>query len=384
MNNKDIPYYRLLTLDLPTETKYFLAVFLHEFGCEGHSNLKAQELSKTLGLNSSTAKKSIDLLVDKGFLHREKIKHATGGRPSYKYTSSEQLNQHLTQLDNLENDCHYEVLIGKVLSKSFSMRKKDNQSVLKPPAKVLLAALLLRANKLGVVKNLKKADLEELTGMSKERLKSQIRLLSKTKYLSLYIHGMASTPIFGSTKSIYRLDLESLSIERDLPRIILYCKNAYHFINQTAPDEEERADDSNFYDENDYPPPYPINIDDHLPQRTIDNIKKLLAFKIHTYAIDALRDGFDKDAPDKETSDQQIKDKLKEEFFTEASTENSSLTSIPKATQNDLIEWGFMVLSHIANKVIKTNQEASIHHDLKKAICIEAINPQSIIVSMEK
>lgn len=384
MNNLDLPYYRLLALNLPTEAKYFLAVFLHEFGCEGHASLKAQELSKVLELNCSTAKKNIDLLVDEGLLHREKIKHAKGGRPSYKYTSSEQLNQHLTQIDNSEDVHHQEALIGKVLSKSFSKGKKNNKSVLKPSAKVLLAALLLRANKRGIVKDLEKGDLEQLSGMSKERLKSQIRLLTKTEYLNLYIHGMVNNPIFGSTKSIYILNFALIPTSKDLQQLILYCKDAHYFVNQTVPDEEERTDNTNLYDETSHITPYPIDIDEHFPQRVVDNIKKLLAFKIHAHTIDVLRDDFDKNAPDNETSDQRIKDNLNKEFFPSVSTENSSLISIPKAKQNDLVDWAFMVLSHIANEVRKVNQEDPIRHNLKKAIFIEAIDPDSIMLSMEK
>jgi len=379
-----IPYYHLLALNVPTEAKYFLAVFLREFGCEGHASLKAQELSKVLELNCSTAKKNIDLLVDEGLLNREKIKHAKGGRPSYKYRSSEQLNQHLTQIDNSESVHHQETLIGKVLSKNFSKGKKNNKSVLKPPAKVLLAALLLRANKRGIVKELEKGDLEQLSGMSKERLKSQIRLLAKTEYLNLYIHGMVNNPIFGSTKSIYILNFALIPTSKDLQHLILYCKDAHYFVNQTVPDEEEHTDNTNLYDENSHITLYPIDIDEHFPQRAVDNIKKLLAFKIHAHTIDVLREDFDKNALDNETSDQRIKDNLKKEFFPNVNSEKPGLISIPKDKQNDLVEWAFMVLSHIANEVRKANEGTPIHHDIKKAIFMETIAPDSIMVSMEK
>ncbi len=227
MNKLKLHYSRLLELDLPAEAKYFLAIFLKKFGAKSGINLKAQELSKILGMNTRMVKKCIDMLVDKNFLTQEKatLKNKNGGRPSFTYKYGDKLNGYLEKWEKSDNVNQHEYLIEKILSKNSSKKKGSNKNILKAPTKVLLAALLLHADKRGVVKDLGKADLKKLTGMSKERLKSQIRLLSKTKYLFKYLPGFNNHPLFVMVKSVYLIDIQAITKKENINKIVLECGN---------------------------------------------------------------------------------------------------------------------------------------------------------------
>lgn len=89
--------------------------------------------------------------------------------------------------------------------------------------RVLLAALLIRADRFGVVRDLGSAELARITGLSPLRLKNRVRTLLDDGLIRAYTPGATGSVIFKKTKSVYYLNLHhpELSCGQSLPMLLV-------------------------------------------------------------------------------------------------------------------------------------------------------------------
>ncbi|MBT9266841.1 hypothetical protein KKQ10_18320 [Pseudomonas sp. MG-9] len=89
--------------------------------------------------------------------------------------------------------------------------------------RVLLAALLIRADRFGVVRDLGSAELARITGLSQVRLKNRVGTLLDCGLIRAYVPGATGSVIFKKTKSIYYLNLHhsELICGQSLPMLLV-------------------------------------------------------------------------------------------------------------------------------------------------------------------
>lgn len=89
--------------------------------------------------------------------------------------------------------------------------------------RVLLAVLLSRADRFGVVRDLGSAELSRITGLSQVRLKNRVSTLLDSGLIRAYTPGATGSVIFKKTKSVYYLNLHhlELSCEQSLPMLLV-------------------------------------------------------------------------------------------------------------------------------------------------------------------
>lgn len=111
-------------------------------------------------------------------------------------------------------------LEGAPLAHVRASRKQGRLSVVN---RLLLAVLLCRADRFGVVRDLGRAELSRLTGLSQERLKNRIRTLLDSSLIRAYTPGATGSVIFKKTKSVYYLNLHhpELNCGQRLPILLV-------------------------------------------------------------------------------------------------------------------------------------------------------------------
>lgn len=92
--------------------------------------------------------------------------------------------------------------------------------------RLLLAVLLCRADRFGVVRNVGSAELCRLTGLTKARLRYRVDRLMKEGLIRAYVPGATSSMLFKPTKSIYYLNLHHPELAQggDSAKIIVLKK----------------------------------------------------------------------------------------------------------------------------------------------------------------
>ncbi|WP_347169651.1 Lrp/AsnC family transcriptional regulator [Pseudomonas salmasensis] len=110
--------------------------------------------------------------------------------------------------------------IDAPLARVRASRKRGRLSVVN---RLLLAVLLCRADRFGVVRDLGNAELSRLTGLSRERLKNRVRTLLDSGLIRAYTPGATGSVIFKKTKSVYYLNLHhpELSCGQDFPMALV-------------------------------------------------------------------------------------------------------------------------------------------------------------------
>lgn len=95
-------------------------------------------------------------------------------------------------------------------------------------SRLVMAVLLSRADKFGVVCDLGSAELSRLTGLNNERLKNRVKMLLKVGLLRAYVPGATGELIFKKIKSIYVINLDKfvLSSEQVYPVLLSSFKRA--------------------------------------------------------------------------------------------------------------------------------------------------------------
>ncbi len=115
--------------------------------------------------------------------------------------------------------------------------KKNNNDTLRhhtftAATRILLAVLYLHADRHGVVKSLSLGQLSTLTGMSIERLESQLTIITDLGYLIARLAGLTNKALFGQVKSVFFLNVynDNLLKGKDKPVFlaVIMIKNDYN------------------------------------------------------------------------------------------------------------------------------------------------------------
>jgi len=212
------------------EIKWFLLALLYNFYSKGKVELTVKDLSERLGVSKNVITKSFSYLVEVKALNKRKLKTDKNG-----FVNTYDILIDKTSIDNIFpsmkknefpqiNDTHKSLVDMMFKTKSNELHK----SKLQISNRLLLVILLMHADNCGVVRGLGVSDLMRLTGMSRDRLKSQLNKLKYCEFMCASLGGVTGRYLFGVAKGIYRLNLKHK----------FYQTNAYKPITVLIPNRE--------------------------------------------------------------------------------------------------------------------------------------------------
>ena len=192
---------------LEPHSKYFLIRFAKAYGSTPTS-ADLSELASRFGLSGSKVATALKQLVDRGILLQSQ-EQGPRGRPRICY---EVVGEWLRQLPSSPKHFHERVIErllehersatppgpqpqSKSVDRYSHLRERKQPGRLSVVNRLLLAVLLSRADRFGVVSDLGIAEMTRLTGLAPNRLKSRIRTLVNQGVIRSYIPGLAS-PFF--------------------------------------------------------------------------------------------------------------------------------------------------------------------------------------------
>ncbi len=220
----------------------------------------AKEAARSLGVSESQAVKALHALNEAGVLSVAPVEPSGRGRPRRAFRLSSDYVLTLNRSGELDVPLQHVVRfvlrheLGHARS-SVSLRstgtdvqaataiaitndrpdKLASARASKVPGRLtytnrlLLAVLLCRADRFGVVSDLGSAELCRLTGLNKERLRYRIQSLLKDGLIRAYVPGATSSILFKPTKSVYYLNLHhpELALGGDSAKIIAVQKYVF-------------------------------------------------------------------------------------------------------------------------------------------------------------
>lgn len=225
------------------EAKYLL-IRLAELGLVARGiSVGVKELAARFGISDTQAGTALNSLVAAGVLVRRDVVSGQG-RPKRHYeldaSYAAQVARHdVTEVVHenvIRHLLQHELKVGD--QRSAIATQQDEQRATAPLAqvrasrgqgrvsvvnRVLLAALLIRADRFGVVRDLGSAELARITGLSPVRLKNRVRTLLDDGLIRAYTPGATGSVIFKKTKSVYYLNLHhpELSCGQSLPMLLV-------------------------------------------------------------------------------------------------------------------------------------------------------------------
>lgn len=231
------------TNGISPEAKYLL-IRLAELGLVARGiSAGVKELAARFGISDTQAGAALNSLVAAGVLVRRDVVSGQG-RPKRHYELGASYAAQVARHDVTE--VVHEKVIRHLLQhelkvadqRSAIATQQDEQRATAPLAqvrasrgqgrvsvvnRVLLAALLIRADRFGVVRDLGSAELARITGLSQVRLKNRVRTLLDCGLIRAYVPGATGSVIFKKTKSIYYLNLHhsELSCGQSLPMLLV-------------------------------------------------------------------------------------------------------------------------------------------------------------------
>ena len=225
------------------EAKYLL-IRLAELGLVARGiSAGVKELAARFGISDTQAGTALNSLVAAGVLVRRDVVSGQG-RPKRHYDLDASYAAKVARHDVTE--VVHENVIRHLLQheakvagqRSAIATLQDEQRATAPLAqvrasrgqgrvsvvnRVLLAALLIRADRFGVVRDLGSAELARITGLSPVRLKNRVRTLLDDGLIRAYTPGATGSVIFKKMKSVYYLNLHhpELSCGQSLPMLLV-------------------------------------------------------------------------------------------------------------------------------------------------------------------
>lgn len=225
------------------EAKYLL-IRLAELGLVPRGiSAGVKELAARFGISDTQAGTALNSLVAAGVLVRRDVVSGQG-RPKRHYELDASYAEQVARHDVTE--VVHEKVIRHLLQhelkvadqRSAIATQQDEQRATAPLAqvrasrgqgrvsvvnRVLLAALLIRADRFGVVRDLGSAELARITGLSQVRLKNRVRTLLDDGLIRAYTPGATGSVIFKKTKSVYYLNLHhpELRCGQSLPMLLV-------------------------------------------------------------------------------------------------------------------------------------------------------------------
>lgn len=164
----------------------------------------SRDLAARFHVSHQAATRLFRILEKEGVMRSQALTFGRPGRPCINWSLCENFfeklfcpsDQHLYQLGRVEE-----------LLKAPLYRKTQSSSFLRAQAMLVLIALLLNADKFGVVRNQGLSDLSSLTGLKKNRIPLQLDKLLEYEYILTFFPGTISTHFFGKVNTIYFLNL---------------------------------------------------------------------------------------------------------------------------------------------------------------------------------
>ncbi len=270
MNDMMLAVLRSETNGISPEAKYLL-IRLAELGLVARGiSAGVKELAARFGISDTQAGTALNSLVAAGVLVRRDVVSGQG-RPKRHYDLDASYAAQVARHDVTE--AVHEKVIRHLLQhelkvadqRSAIATQQDEQRATAPLAqvrasrgqgrvsvvnRVLLAALLIRADRFGVVRDLGSAELARITGLSQVRLKNRVRTLLDDGLIRAYVPGATGSVIFKKTKSTYYLNLHhaELSHDQNLPILlvsstrVVTSSNDGDVVDEMLHDEGEAAD----------------------------------------------------------------------------------------------------------------------------------------------
>lgn len=231
------------TSGISPEAKYLL-IRLAELGLVARGiSAGVKELAARFGISDTQTGAALNSLVAAGVLVRRDVVSGQG-RPKRHYELGASYAAQVARHDVTE--VVHEKIIRHLLQhelkvadqRSAIATQQDEQRATAPLAqvrasrgqgrvsvvnRVLLAALLIRADRFGVVRDLGSAELARITGLSPVRLKNRVGTLLDDGLIRAYTPGATGSVIFKKTKSVYYLNLHhpELSCGQSLPMLLV-------------------------------------------------------------------------------------------------------------------------------------------------------------------
>ncbi|WP_339434423.1 hypothetical protein [Pseudomonas orientalis] len=243
MNDMLLAVLRSEANGISPEAKYLL-IRLAELGLVARGiSAGVKELAARFGISDTQAGTALNSLVAAGVLVRRDVVSGQG-RPKRHYELDASYAAQVARHDVTEV-VHEKVIrhllqheVKVVDQRSTIAMQQEEQRATAPLAqvrasrgqgrvsvvnRVLLAALLIRADRFGVVRDLGSAELARITGLSQVRLKNRVRTLLDSGLIRAYVPGATGSVIFKKTKSIYYLNLHhsELSCGQSLPMLLV-------------------------------------------------------------------------------------------------------------------------------------------------------------------
>ncbi|GLQ31720.1 helix-turn-helix domain-containing protein [Litoribrevibacter albus] len=184
---------------LGPEEKFFILLFLMRFEEIKEGGLGVKAISKLLGVTDRVVSGALRYLVDEGLLEKCRA-HKAPDRIFVSYA----LQDDLYRIKKTDCSVPLESFVIEIAQDTYT----DKTHKLKLANRLLLLVLFINADENGVVRNLGVADLAKLTGMSRDRLKSQLEKLMDLEYIRFFTPGVTGTHLFGVAKGAYFLNLD--------------------------------------------------------------------------------------------------------------------------------------------------------------------------------
>jgi len=193
------------------ESRFFVLLWWNHFGCQKSWSYKVADLSSCLGVTKTVVTNATKYLCQAGFLEKDSVSnYARAGKPTAEYVFTDPMMQLFADIETYK---FHEDLISELLD---IRRGNELHKNLKLANRLLLTVLMLQADEFGFIKELGFAQVQALTGMSRDQFNSQVVKLTKLKYLEVIAKGTTSKVLLGARGSIYRLNVTDTSFKRAL------------------------------------------------------------------------------------------------------------------------------------------------------------------------
>lgn len=198
-----IKYY-FLNKDLGTaETRFFILKLCGLFNSGEDILWQTKDLSKQCGVTNNVVTSSLQQLYESEYLEKSNMSENKKGRPKCHYLFTNKLKNLAAEIQNTEVSTYVKSIIDTILI----VGREDQHYELRVSNRLLLCVLVVNSYGYGAVNNLSTTDISKLTGMSKDRVRSQIKKLIELGYISRYTPGVSLSNIFGKKNSTYFLAL---------------------------------------------------------------------------------------------------------------------------------------------------------------------------------
>ncbi len=201
---------------LGPEERWLLLQWSMVLGLDQTLTCTLLELNNRLGLSPQHAKKALASLKVNGYLSCETVRHGRG-RPVSSHRVSSRFLRSLEKLDatisahqpEIEALCRQAITIRASRKEKTQnlMSGEQRSNILVPATYWLLTVLLAHADTPGVVRGVSYGQLISVTGMTKERLKSQLSKLKKLGIIANHEPGVLRSQEGTCMRSVYFLNL---------------------------------------------------------------------------------------------------------------------------------------------------------------------------------